>query len=102
MSIKEQVIEIIDSVHPDEAIAGVSIEFVRWLKHKIQAIPDEVTMREEKSCFVCKYRYEAHDDMYCSNINLKQTINDDHYFDFCIPEDSFHCQYFTKAIRGSK
>jgi predicted Zn-dependent peptidase len=48
MSIKEQVIEIIDSVHPDEAIAGVSIEFVRWLKHKIQAIPDEVTLREVK------------------------------------------------------
>jgi hypothetical protein len=50
MSIKEQVIEIIDSVHPDEAIAGVSIEFVRWLKHKIQAIPDEVTV--DDTCYV--------------------------------------------------
>jgi hypothetical protein len=89
MSIKEQVIEIIDSVHPDEAIAGVSIEFVRWLKHKIQAIPDEVTLREVKE--------------YCSKTSCGDCFFDSFIceFDTSTPYD-WDIDLITKAIRGSK
>jgi hypothetical protein len=107
MSIKEQVLEIIDSVHPDEAIAGVSIEFVRWLKHKIQAIPDEVTLREfninDRVYYIEKWMKDTEDKEWVVSAKIEKicVIYDLDNGDALEQEELFKTSdEVTKAIRG--
>jgi hypothetical protein len=100
MSVKEQVIKIINEISV-ENVNFVKVCNSEELINKIQAIPDEVTLREvfehcnnqyakelPDTCYQCKYG-NIYDDGYCS----------------CLMQDEpgeWDIDKITKAVRGKE